>query len=426
MNRNQINKDFIIKYLILSIPILLITGPLLSEIAIGIICILIFPKLLNHELKEKNKFFIYGFFFFYLVIVLGSILSDYKFLSLKSTLFYIRFLILVLSIYYILSSSQNFLKLLKNVLSIVFIILILDGIYQFLFYENIFGFNNENKTRVSSFFGKELIYGSYLSRFLPILIGLLIFFIKDKRDETIVYLLIPFSLFAIFISGERAAFLLSLISIVIILFATNFFSKSKLYISLVLFALISFTTLSNDKIKTKWQTTISNSFLNYSDNQITIENKSYPLIIDKKYTYMALSAIKMFKDRPILGHGVKTFRFNCKKKPYRFDEFNVYNYRLNCGNHPHNTYIQLISETGLMGLSLILFYFLYISYTLLRTLWSRQKRKYKKLFDLKICILTCIFINLFPFTTSGNFFNNWLSIVYFFPIGIFIYLNEAN
>ena len=114
------------------------------------------------------------------------------------------------------------------------------------------------------------------------------------------------------------------------------------------------------------------------------------------------------------------------KKPYRFDEFNVYNYRLNCGNHPHNTYIQLISETGLMGLSLILFYFLYISYTLLRTLWSRQKRKYKKLFDLKICILTCIFINLFPFTTSGNFFNNWLSIVYFFPIGIFIYLNEAN
>ena len=64
MNRNQINKDFIIKYLILSIPILLITGPLLSEIAIGIICILIFPKLLNHELKEKNKFFIYGFFFF--------------------------------------------------------------------------------------------------------------------------------------------------------------------------------------------------------------------------------------------------------------------------------------------------------------------------------------------------------------------------
>ena len=295
MNRNQINKDFIIKYLILSIPILLITGPLLSEIAIGIICILIFPKLLNHELKEKNKFFIYGFFFFYLVIVLGSILSDYKFLSLKSTLFYIRFLILVLSIYYILSSSQNFLKLLKNVLSIVFIILILDGIYQFLFYENIFGFNNENKTRISSFFGKELIYGSYLSRFLPILIGLLIFFIKDKRDETIVYLLIPFSLFAIFISGERAAFLLSLISIVIILFATNFFSKSKLYISLVLFALISFTTLSNDKIKTKWQTTISNSFLNYSDNQITIENKSYPLIIDKNIPTWLCRLLKCLK-----------------------------------------------------------------------------------------------------------------------------------
>ncbi len=53
-----------------------------------------------------------------------------------------------------------------------------------------------------------------------------------------------------------------------------------------------------------------------------------------------------------------------------------------------------------------------------------KKKKFKKTFDLKICILSCIFINLFPFTTTGNFFNNWLAIVYFFPIGILFYLNK--
>ena len=77
---------------------------------------------------------------------------------------------------------------------------------------------------------------------------------------------------------------------------------------------------------------------------------------------MALSAIKMFKDKPIIGHGVKTFRYNCKKQPYKFDEFDIYKFRMNCGNHPHNTYIQLISETGIIGLrfSFILFFLHFI------------------------------------------------------------------
>ena len=75
---------------------------------------------------------------------------------------------------------------------------------------------------------------------------------------------------------------------------------------------------------------------------------------------MGLTAIKMFKDKPILGHGVKTFRYNCKEEPYKIDIFDSYNYRLNCGNHPHNTYIQLLAETGFVGFGLIFFFFIFI------------------------------------------------------------------
>ena len=416
--------DLIIKYLILSLPILLISGPLLPEIAVGIIFFLIINKIIKNKIKFFDKIFTYLFLFFCFNLVVGSIFSEYLFFSLKPTLFYIRFFILILAIYYILNNSNNFLKLLKNILLIVFLILIFDGIYQYFFYENVIGLSNDNKTRISSFFGKELIYGSYLSRFLPILIGLLIFFNKDKFDKVIIYTIIFFSLFAIFISGERAAFILSLISIVIIIFATNFFSNSKFYISVIIFALITLITFSNEKLRIKWENTISNSFLNHASNQIIIEGQNYPLILDKKYTYMTLSAIKMFKDKPIIGHGVKTFRHICKKKPYKFDEFDVYNFRLNCGNHPHNTYIQLISETGIIGLSLVLFYFIFITYSLINSFWNNQKKEKENIFDFRICILSCIFINLFPFTTTGNFFNNWLSIIYFFPLGFLFYLNE--
>lgn len=415
--------DSIIKYLLLSLPLLLISGPLLPEIAIGIIFFLMANKIIKKEIKNFNEPFIYGFLFFNFFIIVGSLLSDYVYLSITKTAFYIRFLTLILSIYYILNNSKNFLILLKNILLIIFFILIFDGFYQYFFHENIIGMTNSNKLRISSFFGKELIYGSYLSKFLPILIGLLIFFNKNNIDKVLIYLTFFLSIIAIYLSGERASFILSLISLIIILISTNFFYKSKFYIFLFIILGIFIITSSNQGLKEKWQTTISNTILNFS-NKVVIDDKKYLLILDKKYTYMGLSAIKMFNEKPILGHGVKSFRFNCKKENYKIDEFDDYKFRLNCGNHPHNTYIQLIAETGIVGFCFIIFFFIFILFNLLKSFFSNQKKTLPNVFDLRICILSCIFINLFPFTTTGSFFNNWLSIVYVFPIGFLFYLNK--
>ena len=45
--------------------------------------------------------------------------------------------------------------------------------------------------------------------------------------------------------------------------------------------------------------------------------------------------------------------------------------------------------------------------------------------DYKISLLSCIYISVFPFVPSGNIFNNWMSVIYFLPIG-FLFLNEKN
>mgnify|MGYP000874481771 FL=1 len=424
MNKKVDHIILIIKYLLLSLPILLITGPLLPEIAIGIIFFLMLYDFFKKKFFFPEKKFLICFLLFYLILVTGSIFSDYTLYSLKSSIFYIRFLILTFAVYYVLDNSKNFLNLLKNILFIIFILLILDGFYQYLFKQNIIGLTNFNKGRVSSFFGKELIYGSYLARFLPILIGLLIFFQKKNSDKLIIYLLILLSAVSIFISGERAAIILSLTSIIIIVFTTNFFKKSKFYIFFFIISFFTIITFSNDVIKKKWQSTITGTVFNLLNEKIIIDNKTYPLIINEKYTYMTLSSYKMFKEKPLIGHGVKSFRFNCKKEPYKFDKFDSYNFRLNCGNHPHNTYMQLLSETGLISFALVLCYFFIIFYNLILSYINSKKGKYAKTFDFKVCILSCIFINLFPLTTTGNFFNNWLSIVYFFPIGFLLFLNK--
>jgi len=78
-------------YLFLSLPLLLVTGPLLSDLAISIIAI---TALINFKkiIKAKiiNNFFKI-FFIFCIYIITRSLFSDYPLLSLESSLFYFRF-----------------------------------------------------------------------------------------------------------------------------------------------------------------------------------------------------------------------------------------------------------------------------------------------------------------------------------------------
>jgi len=44
----------------------------------------------------------------------------------------------------------------------------------------------------------------------------------------------------------------------------------------------------------------------------------------------------------------------------------------------------------------------------------------------KICLMASVLITLWPLTTSGSFFNNYINIFYFFPVGILLYQNEKT
>ena len=46
--------------------------------------------------------------------------------------------------------------------------------------------------------------------------------------------------------------------------------------------------------------------------------------------------------------------------------------------------------------------------------------------DPSLFILIGIFINLWPITPSGNFYNNWLSALIYLPIGFYFYFNKKE
>ena len=45
----------------------------------------------------------------------------------------------------------------------------------------------------------------------------------------------------------------------------------------------------------------------------------------------------------------------------------------------------------------------------------------KKFNDYEICLIIAIVLSLWPLVPSNNFFNNWINVIYFLPIGFLLH-----
>ena len=111
-------------------------------------------------------------------------------------------------------------------------ILFFDALFQLYFQKNILGFPLINN-RVSSFFGDELILGSFISKTVAILL-FLIFDLKMDKKFFHYFLITSISVFLVILSAERA----SLLVLLIIIFFSLFYLKI-LQILPAIFVLVS-------------------------------------------------------------------------------------------------------------------------------------------------------------------------------------------
>ena len=393
------------------LPIALISGPFLSDLLISLSSIIfIFYCLYFKNFKYFNNNFFKFFIIFYLICLFSSLLSDFKLISTFKSVFYFRFGVFAVAFHFVLSKNKKLIRFLFFSLFFCFLILIIDGFFQYINNENILGFP-KHEIRLSSLFGDELIYGSYLIRLLPMLIALF-FLTKFSKKNYIVLLFFTFILltfFAIFLSGERASFFLSILFLIYLMVMINKFSKYLfLFISILVFS-ISIISSYDDRIKTR--------MFSYTASQLGFDKESGSGI-STIYKGHFLIAKDLFLSHKLFGVGPKNYRQHC----YNDKKYSVPPYV--CTTHPHNTYVQLLAETGSLGFLMIFSLFIIFSV-------NSAKHIYKKLFKKmefynfpKICIMGSILITLWPLTTSGSFFNNYINIFYFFPIGIFLYLAD--
>ncbi len=93
-----------------------------------------------------------------------------------------------------------------------------------------------------------------------------------------------------------------------------------------------------------------------------------------------------------------------------------------CTTHPHNVYLQLLSETGIIGTVFILLNFLYLIFILTKFLYKKLFQNTVELSNAKICIIINFIIFLLPMLPSGNIFNNWLNMTILIQISFYLFI----
>ncbi len=402
-------------WIIILMPALLISGPFLSDLGVSLITILfLINSIKNNLVKYYNNYYFIFFFGFCLILILSSLLSSNVLISLKNSLFYFRFGIFSLCFWYLLEKNLNLTRYLFISILICFSCLLIDGYIQYIFGKNLLGYELYNQYRVSSFFGSELILGSYLARFFPILFGMFILFDQSKKSKALLFFITIIFILSeglIFLSGERLAFFfMNLSAIFIILMLKEYkFYRLWTYLVSIFLVILLLNIFPNSKERFIDQTI--RDFTKNTLEKTDSANKIY--IFSKTHNDMYLSAYKIFLDNKYFGIGPRQFRNECR-------DYEVSSY--SCNTHPHNTYLEILSETGIFSFLIVLSVFLLISIFSIKHFFLKFIGNRKGIFnDLEVCLLASILLSLWPFSPSGSFFNNWMSIIYYFPVGLLLW-----
>ncbi|MDC0518299.1 O-antigen ligase family protein [Candidatus Pelagibacter sp.] len=342
-------------------------------------------------LKKKTVLY---FFILYAYLIFNSLISLDFYSGVYRNFGFLRIIIFFIAFNYFFNQSFFFKKMIKSWL-IVFLIVLIDVIIEFLFGRNLLGYGKVYGERIVSFFKDEPIVGGYLNGFYLLIIGFLLKEYRNKKN----YLIILFSILflsVIILTGERSNSLRAFFGfIVFFMFYDEFKIKKKLFLLSSTIILIFLILINSTYLKIRFHGQIKTAF-------------------NQESTYLKLfdSGFEVFKNHKIFGVGNKNYRIetcgltnknnNKKKKKYY------------CSTHPHQVYIEFLSEHGLVG-SIIFFLILYkLIFSKIRDTITDKNINYLKLGSLVYMLL--VFTPVIP---GGAFFNDYMLTIFSINLSIF-------
>ncbi len=390
---------FYLDLFIYLIPISIVLGNLIINV-VSLICVLVYLLLVAKKKIIYQTYKNYFYILYALVAFLGLnlFLSSNFELSFYSVLGFIRYYLLFLALLFCLNEINDFKKTFSKIILFLIIFVIIDIFIQHFFLVDLFGYEiaSDHGRRLSGPFGPEKVAGSFISKVFYL--SLICFLLNNFKTKYIIPLIL-LTILTVIMTNERSASIMffsgSLIFII--------FCNIKLWKKTILFILIFLSLFF-----------IFNSNKNLKSHFVDLPVKYFK---DNHHKAHYLTAYEIFKENKIFGSGTKTFRYLCKDKKY--ENINSKYAKKRCATHPHNIYLEILSEIGIFGIIIFLVLNFYIASLLVINFIK------KKNFHQEILFLFCNFFILFwPLQTTGAFFSTWNGIFYWIFFSYFFNLKK--
>ena len=303
----------------------------------------------------------------------------------------------------------------------------LDIIIQVLTGKDLLGYSIIGNTP-SGFFGTELVAGGYLQKFSLFFIFYGLFFWHNSQKKQIIFFVFSFLFFLglVIVTNNRMPILLFLTSIFIFCLIEE--KIKKYFFIIIVLSLIPFFLV------TKFNVKYSQSFDNFynTTKQIIREapklfyygkfnDKWYQSVQEKNiiksgpngHLLVFNTGIQQWKESKLFGRGLKSTKINCKYNV----EFVV------CSSHPHNYIIELLLDVGIIGF--ILFYTVFI-YAVLNFKRFYKNNSASKFRFVAMPFFLIIFLEFFPFRSSGSFFTTSNAVLIFLFLAFLVNSSKLN
>lgn len=430
-------------------PISFILGNPTTNLNLVMFCVLGIFQLKSKILKIKFDFALKVIFLFFLVVFLSTSLSfikslyfdEYEYGNLvrliKSIIFF-RFFLMLLIIHLLCKFDLLNFKYFFVSAAFVSIFVSLDIIFQYYFGFNVIGLKPATIYYYTGFFGDEQIAGGFIQNFS--FFGLLFtsFLFKNKNYKKYILTIIVINILGIgiLLSGNRMPTLLFLFGMVV-LFLLNNDLKKIISIALVILFIVAGLISSSDKIiKDRYESlyhhTIGQVILlikNLKQKDVAEEKSAASEIAKQKVksgylptlraesstifgeshrARLIITALDIWSRNKILGNGIKSFRMDCQKFFYKNPEYNITAFiekdkknRL-CSNHPHNYYVEVLTETGIVGFSIMLIIAFLFCIFIFKNLTIFKDNKIGNFLILSATI--SLILEMFPIKSTGSVF----------------------
>ena len=336
---------------------------------------------------------------------------------INKSLLFLRYIFLYFAIRLITYKEQINYKFLFYSFGLLSLFVSIDIIFQFFNGKDLFGFTSPFTNKLTGPFHTEAIAGGFIQKFSFFLFFgfMLLVKINDTKIKILILTLLFFvTILSIILSGNRMSLVLFIFGTSLVFLNTKILRKYILHILATISLMVAILFSINEPVKNYYNGfyKASKSILSVYSNKLLGSDLDIPYETKHTYLHEFESGFSTWQLNRYIGGGLKSFRYNCPKR--KIEAINV---RTTCNIHPHNYYLEILTDLGVIGLVL------FLSIIIMSIIKSFSALKNEKIKYILSPFFYVFIAEVFPIRASGSFFTTNNATVIFLLLAIIISLS---